>query len=66
MNLDNIEFDIKIIDDSLYHRVSETNKTNEKCDDIREIIIIGKNKLRDITLNKYVIINDVLYYKNRL
>ena len=66
MNLDNIEFDIKIIDDSLYYKVFEINKTDEECDDIRETIINEKNKLKDITLNKCVITNDILYYKNRL
>ena len=34
--------------------------------EIREIIINEKNKLRGITLNKCVIINDILYYKDRL
>ena len=29
LNLDDIEFDIIIIDDFFYHRVSETNKTNK-------------------------------------
>ena len=42
------------------------NKANEECDDIRETIIIEKNKLRDIIFNKCVITNDILYYKNRL
>ena len=66
LNLNNIEFDIKIIDDSLYHRVFETNKVDQKCDEIREIIINEKNKLRDITLNKCVITKDIFYYKDRL
>ena len=46
--------------------MSETNKTNKECDDIREIIIIEKNKLRGIIFSKCAIINDVLYHKNRL
>ena len=66
MNLDNIEFDIKIIDDPLYYKVFEINKTDKKCDDIREAIINDKDKLKDITLNKCVITNDILYHKNRL
>ena len=66
MNLDDIEFEIKIIDDSFYHRVFKINKTDKECDDIRETIINEKNKLKGITLSKCVIINDVLYHKNRL
>ena len=66
MNLDNIEFDIKIIDNPLYYKVFEINKINKECDNIREAIINEKNKLKDIIFNKCVIINDVLYHKNRL
>ena len=44
----------------------ETNKVNNEYNEIREIIINDKKKLRDITLNKCVIINDILYYKDRL
>ena len=66
MNLDDIEFDIKVIDNFFYYKVFETNKIDQKCDNIREIIINEKNKLRDITLNKGVITNDILYYKDRL
>ena len=66
MNLDNIEFDIKVIDDSFYHKVSEANKTNKEYDEIREIIIIEKNKLRDIIFSKWAITNAILYYKDRL
>ena len=66
MNLDDIEFDIKVIDDSLYHKVFETNKVDQEYDEIREIIINEKNKLRDITLNKCVITKDILYHKDRL
>ena len=46
--------------------MSETNKTNKKYNEIRETIINNKNKLRDITLNKCVITNEILYYKDRL
>ena len=66
MNLDNIEFDIKIIDNPFYYKIFEINKIDEKCDNIRETIINEKNKLKDITFNKCIITNDVLYYKNRL
>ena len=66
MNLDNIEFDIKIIDDLFYYKVFETNKIDEEYNNIREIIINEKNKLRDITFNKRVITNEMLYYKDRL
>ena len=66
LNLDNTEFDIKIIDNSLYYKIFKTNKIDKECDDIRETIINDKNKLKNITLNKCVIINDILYHKNRL
>ena len=42
------------------------NKVDQKCDNIREIIINEKNKLRDIIFNKCAITNDIFYYKNRL
>ena len=42
LNLDNIEFDIKIIDNSFYHKISKTTKVDKECDNIREIIINGK------------------------
>ena len=44
----------------------KTNKVDNKCNEIREVIINDKKKLRDITFNKCVIINDILYYKDRL
>ena len=44
----------------------EVNKIDNKYNEIREIIINDKEKLRDITFNKCVIINDIFYYKNRL
>ena len=63
MNLNDIDFDIKIIDDLFYHKVSETNKVDEEYNNIREIIINNKNKLRDIIFDKCVITNEVFYYK---
>ena len=66
MNLNNIEFDIKIINDSFYRRMFETNKVDQECDKIREIIINERNKLKGITLNKCVITKDILYHKDRL
>ena len=66
MNLDNTEFDIKIIDDLFYHKVFEANKIDQKCDEIRETIINKKKKLKDITLNKCVITKNILYHKDRL
>ena len=66
LNLDKIEFDIKVIDDFLYHKVFETNKVDKKYNNIREAIINEKNKLRDIILNKCVIMNEIIYHKDRL
>ena len=44
----------------------KANKINNEYNEIREIIINDKKKLKNITFNKCVIINDILYYKNRL
>ena len=44
----------------------EANKIDNKYNEIRKIIINNKKKLKDIIFNKCVIINDILYYKNRL
>ena len=44
----------------------EANKVDNEYNEICETIINDKKKLKDITFNKYVIINDILYYKNRL
>ena len=44
----------------------ETNKVDNEYNEIREIIINDKKKLKDIIFNKCVIINDIFYYKNRL
>ena len=44
----------------------KANKVDKEYDNIREIIINNKEKLKDIIFNKCIIINEVLYYKNRL
>ena len=44
----------------------KANKVDKKYGNIREKIINDKKKLRDIIFNKYVITNEILYYKNRL
>ena len=44
----------------------KTNKIDDDYNEIREIIINDKKKLRDITFNKCVIMNEAFYYKNRL
>ena len=44
----------------------EANKIDNEYNEIRETIIDDKKKLKDIIFNKCVIINDILYYKNRL
>ena len=46
--------------------MSEINKVDNLCNNIRETIINDKEKLRDITFDKCVIINEVLFHKNRL
>ena len=42
------------------------NKVDNEYNEICKIIIDNKKKLKDIIFNKCVIINDILYYKNRL
>ena len=49
-----------------YHKMFEVNKIDNEYNEIREIIINDKKKLKDIIFNKCVIINDILYLKNRL
>ena len=44
----------------------KANKVDNEYNNIREIIINDKKKLRDITFNKCVIINEILFHKNRL
>ena len=66
MNFNDIEFDINIIDDFFYHKIFEANKVDNDYNEIREIIINNKKKLRDIIFNKCVIINEALYHKDRL
>ena len=46
--------------------MAEDNKVNKKCFDIRNAIIKEKIKLRNITLIKCFIIDDMFYYKDRL
>ena len=66
MNLDDIEFDVNVINDSFYHKMFKTNKIDNDYNEIREIIIVNKKKLKDIIFNKCVIMNETLYHKNRL
>ena len=66
LNLDDIEFEINVINNSFYYKVFKANKVDNECNEICEIIINDKKKLKDITFNKCVITNDILYYKNRL
>ena len=42
------------------------NKIDNEYNEIREIIINNKKKLRNIIFNKCAITNDILYHKNRL
>ena len=44
----------------------KANKVDNEYNEIHETIINNKKKLRDITFNKCVITNDILYHKNRL
>ena len=44
----------------------EANKINNEYNKIYEAIINDKEKLKNITFNKCIIANDILYHKNRL
>ena len=66
MNLNDIKFDVNVIDNFFYHKMFKANKIDDDCNEIREIIINDKKKLRDIIFNKCVIINEALYHKDRL
>ena len=66
LNLDDIEFEINVINDFFYYKMFETNKVDNECNEIRETIINDKEKLRNIIFNKCVITNDILYHRNRL
>ena len=44
----------------------KANKINNEYNEIREIIINNKKKLKNIIFNKCIITNDILYHKNRL
>ena len=60
------EIDIYDIDDPIFHRIAETNKTNEYCSDIRTAITEGKEKYQGITLSKCSVQDNALYYMDRL
>ena len=60
------EIDIYDIDNLIFHRIAETNKTDEYCLNIRTAITEEKEKYHDITLSKCSVQNDALYYINRL
>ena len=59
--MNNIEFEINIINNSFYYKMFKINKIDNEYNEIREIIINDKKKLKDITFNKYAIIKNILY-----
>ena len=59
LNFDNIEFDVYAINDSLYYKMFKINKIDNECNKIRETIIENKKKLRNIILNRNIIINEI-------
>ena len=61
-----MKFEINVIDDFFYYKVFEANKIDNEYNKIREMIINNKKKLRNIIFNKYVITNNIFYYKNCL
>ena len=61
-----MNINIDIVNDFIYYKMIEINFVNEKYIKICEIINDDKEKLKDITFNKYFIMNDILYHKNHL
>ena len=64
LNLNSVE--IYKINDLIYYRIIEINKNNKFYIDIRDVINEDFVKYKDITLSKYFIRDDILYYLNRL
>ena len=54
------------IDDPLYYKVSIVNRDEEDFSDIRNTISEGKHKFHGITLDKCSVVEERLYYKDRL
>ena len=66
MKLNSEYINIYIIDNLIYYKVVEVNKKDKYYMKIHNAIAEGKDKFREITLNKYFAQDEVLYYKNRL
>ena len=66
LELDGTHFTASAIDDPIFHRIAEANRTDEECSEIRDAITDGKEKLRGIILAKCSINDGVLYHKDRL
>ena len=70
MNLDNIEFDVNVIDNLFYYKMFKTNKIDDECNEIREAIINDKKKLKILHLinalsrRKFFIIKIAYKYLN--
>ena len=66
---DRLELDgitISAVEDPIFHRIAEANRTNEDIADMRQAITEGKQSLGFLKLQYYTVHNGVLYYKNRL
>ena len=61
-----MNINIDIVNNFIYYKMIKINFINKKYIEIYEIINNDKKKLKDITFNKYFIINDIFYHKNRL
>ncbi len=57
---------IEAIDDPIYHRISQTNKEDELCSEIRDAMLEQKEKIHGITLSKCSVQDGVLFHKDRL
>lgn len=60
LDLDGV--DIYAMDDPLYYRVADANRTDEFYNEIRHVIANGDVKYKGITLSKCSVDNGVLYY----
>ena len=66
MKLDRTEFIIKVINNLIYYRIADKNKIDKYYIKIRNVIVEKKKKLEEITLAKYSIQDNILFYNNRL
>ncbi len=58
--------DVLAIEDPIYYRIAEANKTDNSCSEIRKAITEGEEKFKGIALSKCKIHKDILYHKDKI